>query len=180
MSLNLLNHLQLDLWTSQQQKLCSRGRIYVFSHLWNYLIWPHLPALQCTLHRLNDFPSAPGVDITSATSAPPSLSISQGQWHSPVEPSPQLPWQLFSQWAEYCSLSQWWSNKCYNYVNSVQPKCFCRLNIASWKALGPALSAPKLCSEQSILHCCFTSRLWFFPLFTLSLFHIWWFEWGDW
>lgn len=85
---------------------------------------------------LYDFPSAPGVNATSATSAPPSRIISQGQWHAPVEPSPQLPWRLFSHWAGYLSLSQWWCDKCYNYVNSVQPKCFCKLNIASWKALG--------------------------------------------
>lgn len=67
--------------------------------------------------------------------SPPSLFLSQGQWHAPVEPSPQLPWQLLSHGAGYYSLSQWWHDKWYNYVNLVQPKCFCRLPITVCTAL---------------------------------------------
>ena len=117
---------------------------------------------------LYDFPSAPGVNATSATSAPPSRIISQGQWHAPVEPSPQLPWRLFSHWAGYLSLSQWWCDKCYNYVNSVQPKCFCKLNIASWKALGGCF---QLLSYVANNPSCVTAHLRFCPLFIFSLFH---------
>lgn len=100
----------------------------MYFYLWDYSNWSRLPALQCSLQTwLNDFPSALGVNATSATSVLPSLIISQGHWHAPVEPSPQLPWQLFLHWAGYLSLSQWWCDKCNNYVNSVQPKCFFQL-----------------------------------------------------
>lgn len=126
MSLNLLYHLQFT--------AVEAFRICVF-------VWTDLAYLPCIVLFTDMTKWLPAVNVTSATSAPPSPIISQGQWHAPVEPSPQLPWQLFSHWAGYLSLSQWWCDKCHNYVNSVQPKCFCRLNIASWKALGPMLSA---------------------------------------
>lgn len=106
--------------------------------------------LDCSveLRERNSMTSLASFDIASATSATPSLIVSQGRWHALVEPLPQLPWQLFFHWAGYRLLSQWWCDKCYNYVNSVQPKCFCRLNIAGWKA--PSL----MLMQPSLLHCC--------------------------
>ena len=60
---------------------------------------------------------------------PPAWILSQGQWNALVEPSElPLPWQLcfFSPMVlrDRSSFHQWWHDKCYNYVNSVQPKCF--------------------------------------------------------
>lgn len=106
--------------------------------------------LDCSveLRERNSMTSLASFDIASATSATPSLIVSQGRRHALVEPLPQLPWQLFFHWAGYRLLSQWWCDKCYNYVNSVQPKCFCRLNIAGWKAPSLTLMQP------SLLHCC--------------------------
>lgn len=133
---NLLNHL---FWVGRVHFTAAEpSSICVFPHLWNYLVWLHLPVcsvvfadwtqrLSCYWHHLSY--------------ACPSLLLSQGQWHALIEPLPQLPWRLFSHWAGHHSLSQWWCDKCYNYVNSVQPKCFCRLNIASWKPLSVMLSA---------------------------------------
>lgn len=167
MCLNLLNHLGVASVRFTEAEASSINVFFPSVKMFD------LTSPTCTNTELFDFPSAPVVDIPPATSAPPSPSVSQGQWHSPVEPLPQLPWQQISHWAEYHSLSQRWCNKCYNYVNSIQPKCFCRSNIARWKASGPMLSALKSCSKQSVVQCCFTAWLWSFILYSsfLSFWH---------
>lgn len=100
-------------------------RICVFSPL-PYFNWPHLPALHCTLNRDDEMISHQLPLLMSPRRSRPLLPMImfQGQWHAPIEPLPKLPWQLFSDWAGYLTLSQWWCDKCHNYVNSVQSDCF--------------------------------------------------------
>lgn len=152
MSPILLNHL---LWVECLHFTAAKASsVCVFPSVkWFDLTSPTCTAVYSLQPKLSDFPSTPGIDFLSYVC--PSLSVSQGEWHAPVEPLPQLPWQLFSHWAGHNSLSQWWCDKCYNYVNSVQPKCFCRLNIASWKPLSMMLlrsAANNLSCIVALLH----------------------------
>lgn len=96
---------------------------------------------------LNDLPSAPAVNDTSITSAPPSAIISQGRWHAPVEPFAVVALTTIFSLGGLRSLCQRRCDKCYNYVNSVQPKCFCRWNIANWTAFWRILSALSFCYD---------------------------------
>lgn len=96
---------------------------------------------------LNDLPSAPAVNGTSITSAPPSAIISQGRWHAPVEPFAVVALTTVLSLGRYRSLCKRRCDKCYNYVNSVQPKCFCRWNIANWTAFWQILSALTFCCD---------------------------------
>lgn len=106
--------------------------------------WPHQPRLLCSLKvTLSDFPSAAAFNNTSATSAPPSAIIAQGRSHAPVEPFAVVALTTLPHWAGYSSLCQRQRDKCYNYVNSVQPECFSRWNIANWTAFWRILSAPR-------------------------------------
>lgn len=149
----------------QQEK---HGGSVSFICLWDYFSWAHLPALQCTLHKHDKMTSRQLPVFTSLQPPqplPPWLCLKASEM---LPLNPQLPWQLFSHWAGYRSLSHWWSDKCNNYVNSVQPKWFRRLNIP-W--LSEKLSVLKFCRWQSVLHCCNTAGLWFYPSFTISLFH---------
>lgn len=107
-------------------------RICVFSPLL-YFNWPHLPALHCTLNRDYEMISHQLPLLMSPRRSRPLLPMImfQGQWHAPIEPLPKLPWQLFSHWAGYLTLSRWWCDKCHNYVNSVQSHCFFFSNYTS-------------------------------------------------
>lgn len=140
---NLLYRL---LWLGGEHLTAAQGLTTILFYF--HLETTEQTYLDCSveLRERNSMTSLASFDIASATSATPSPIVSQGRWHALVEPSPQLPWQLFFHWAGYRLLSRWWRDKCYNYVNSVQPKCFCRLNIAGWKAPSLALV------QQSLLH----------------------------
>lgn len=125
-----------------------------------WLTPPTRAALHSLKVTLSDFPSAAAVNNTSATSAPPSAIIVQGRWHAPVEPFAVVALTTLSHWAGYSSLCQRQRDKCYNYVNSVQPECFSRWNIANWTAFWRILSAlrswmisPSKLRVHSFTHC---------------------------
>lgn len=67
--------------------------------------------------------------------------ISQGQWHVPIELFVIVALTTVLSLGWCCSLCKRRCAKCYNYVNSVQPKCFCRWSIAKWTAFWRIFSA---------------------------------------
>lgn len=129
-------------WSAEIGASPQLSRSYTWSLRWTLTCsgicmstdWPHLPVLLLQA-SLNDLPSAPAVNDTSITSAPPSAIISQGRWHAPVEPFAVVALTTVLSLGGFRSLFQRRCDKCYNYVNSGQPKCFCRWNIANWRIL---------------------------------------------